>query len=74
MESSFLTSVFPHSQDCGILWGEGERGEHQGHGLFHHSWKKGFSSCAHLDQKGLKLEEQRSPREDRGMVCTKSMW
>lgn len=71
-ESSSLTSVFPHSQDGGILLGKKEReGSFRAMAFSVTAGRRAFHSCAHLDQTGPKFEEQRFPREDRVTVCTR---
>lgn len=71
-KSSSLTSVFPHSQDGGILLGKKEReGSFRAVAFPITAGRRAFHSCAHLDQTGPKFEEQRFPREDRVTVCTR---
>lgn len=73
MESSSLTSVFPHSQDGGVLLKKKERERSFRPRAFSVTARRAFHSCTHLDQTGLKYEEQRFPREDGVMVCTRSV-
>lgn len=74
MESSSLTSVFPHSQDGRVLLKKKEREwSFRPRAFSITARKRAFHSYTHLDQIGLKFEEQRFPREDGVMVCTRSV-